>query len=136
MSILEVPTYPLVTPETFLWGLTYYTAGPVAGFADHRRVFDTQNAYLRRKGVRTRSPMEVNMPADVTWERALQLDLAMVLTDCGGIIMLDHWTHSRGANLELFLCQKLGYPAYKLSHYVDHAELTSVPAMEVEEYLL
>jgi hypothetical protein len=135
---LETLIHPLEIPDNFDTSLVYYTACAVSGIEHFNKpFFAQQNAYLRAEQIETRSPMEIKMPADVTWQEAMRLDLSMVLAECRGIIMLEGWIHSPGANLELYLCQRLEYPSWSLVHYgTSRAELIRLPKFRPEELKL
>jgi len=98
--------------------VTYYLCGPMSGIPDFNYpAFEIAAKLLRSSGFTIISPHE-NFPPDgaESWENYMRTDIGSLVT-CDGIILLDGWTKSRGAQLEAMLALNLGLRA--LTFYRD-----------------
>lgn len=89
----------------------WYLAGPMSGIPEcNYPAFDKTCKILRELGYNISSPHE-NFPVkdDSRWLECLRHDLRTV-TECQGIILMEGWTKSRGARLELHIALSLEMP--------------------------
>lgn len=94
--------------------MTYYLAGPMAGYAEHNfPLFEAVATRLRGQGYDIRSPHEVDhgetpeQRGSKPYAEYLKKDFLLMLT-CDGIILLPGWQQSRGATAELNLAVTTG----------------------------
>jgi hypothetical protein len=91
-----------------------YISGQITGL--DIRVAENAFEYMANKlalaGFEAVNPMTV-LPYDpkYTWHDYMAEDLKVLLY-CDGILMLDNWTNSKGAKIELAVAQGLGLPVY------------------------
>lgn len=90
-----------------------YVAGPMTGLPDYNRpAFREATRLLELNGFTVLSPeRDHGIPADqqqtAEWEDWMRADLRLV-TRADGLALLDGWTRSRGAQLEVTVAQGLG----------------------------
>lgn len=90
----------------------WYLCGPMSGIPEQNYPeFRRCTALLRSHGFNIVSPHETmpNPDGGIPWEVCLKQDLN-TLTRCHGVIVLDGWTRSRGARLEVGTALALGMP--------------------------
>ncbi len=92
----------------------WYLSGPMSGIKDHNYpAFTASCILLRDLEWDIVSPQEEHpfiKDGDSTleeWQERLRLDIKLIL-DCQGIILLQGWSKSRGAQLECYVALKLG----------------------------
>lgn len=90
-----------------------YLSGKITGTSDAPERFGTAQTALAVAGYTVVNPLEVTQ-AD-TWESCMRDDIKALL-DCDGIVMLEGWERSRGAQLELHIAEALGMPIYTLAY--------------------
>jgi Domain of unknown function (DUF4406) len=86
-----------------------YISGPMTGYPDHNYpAFAEVAETLRAQGYTVISPHEL-ASGDLTrtWAEYLREDLKAML-DCHGIVVLEGWQNSRGAQLEHHVAEALG----------------------------
>ena len=81
--------------------MKYYISGPISGTKDYMERFAEAEKQLKKKGYSVVNPAAVNamLPADTTYEEYMRMAMTM-LEMCDGIVMLDGWRNSIGANRE------------------------------------
>ena len=81
--------------------MKYYISGPISGTKDYMERFAAAEKQLKEKGYSVVNPAAVNamLPEDTTYEEYMRMALTM-LGMCDGIVMLDGWRDSIGANRE------------------------------------
>ncbi len=91
-----------------------YLSGPMSGKADNNIPEFTRVAgILRARGVEVLCPHEiVQEAANKTWEDYVKADLIAMLQRCHSVARLKGWRQSRGAKIESYVADKLGYPIY------------------------
>jgi hypothetical protein len=88
--------------------LKYYLSGAITHQTNFKEYFARYEAELRDKGVTDIfNPAAIEWPEDVKWETCLKYDLKF-LVDCDCIVLLPNWRLSRGAQLEIYVAEKLG----------------------------
>lgn len=97
--------------------ITYYLSGPMHGIPlQNYPAFQAACDNLRSAGYRILSPHEKDTSAtaaeSVSWEAHLREDLTLLLSSCGGVILLPGWPTSAGARLELTVALALSMPIY------------------------
>ena len=92
-----------------------YIAGPMTGLSDFNYpAFHQAAATLRAAGHDVINPAENPKPACGTWQGYMRMSVAQVAA-VDGIAMLPDWEHSKGANLELYIAERLGLSVMMLS---------------------
>jgi hypothetical protein len=95
-----------------------YLAGPMTGLPEFNYpAFHAEAARLRALGFEVVSPAEIN-PEGGTWHECMRRDVAMMVT-CDQIATLPGWTNSPGAQLEVYIGQRLGIDASHASNFTD-----------------
>ena len=81
--------------------MRYYISGPVTGTEGYMERFRAAEEHLKSLGYSVINPGSVNsmMPEDTTWEEYMEMSMKM-LEMCDGIVLLNGWKHSAGANRE------------------------------------
>lgn len=96
-----------------------YLSGPMTGVPDlNRPAFNAAADQLRAMGMKVINPAE--LPDVATWEEAMRIDLAQLVTDCHALIMLPGWHTSKGALIEIYVAAALKMPRIE---YTDTAAL-------------
>lgn len=88
---------------------TVYLAGPMTGLPDYNFPAFTKAAkHLRDQGINVCSPHELH-DGDTTQSHQFYMRYALkALLDCDEIALLDGWTHSVGAQLEVYVAATCG----------------------------
>ena len=111
----------------------FYLSGPMSGLPEYNYpAFDRAAEKLRAKGYTVATPTEVgsNLEAKYKAERfSLSYQQYMsaniiALLDCNAIILLPGWSGSRGAKLEQYIAQTLGFDEFYYSERNGKATLT------------
>ena len=85
-----------------------YISGPMTGIPDlNFPAFNMAAAMLRKAGIETVNPAEINPDSAMSWEQCMRADIK-ALCDCDALAMLPGWEKSRGAHLEVHLAHRLG----------------------------
>lgn len=97
-----------------------YVAGPASGYPDHNRpAFEAAALELSLAGFEAVNPLRLGADQQGWhWEHYLHRALREMLT-CHGVAMLEGWTGSRGATLEVGLAQRLGMEAFPVEHWLE-----------------
>ena len=104
--------------------MKWYLCGPMSGLPEQNYpAFREACVLLRSAGLVIVSPHETmhNPDGGIPWEVCLKHDLN-TLTRCHGVIVLDGWTQSRGARLEVGTALALGMQI--LTFYKDACLMT------------
>jgi hypothetical protein len=89
-----------------------YISGKITGIeAQAAQLFEQAETDIRNAGFEPVNPMKLNHNHDKSWESYMKADLKALL-DCDGIFMLNNWTDSKGALIELDLALKLKIPIH------------------------
>lgn len=100
--------------------LTYYIAGPMTGIPEYNfPAFDAALECLGKEGIKCVSPHQIDHGETTETRRHLPYQTYLragfkLLLDCGGIILLKGWTHSRGTRHELHIARALHFPVFTL----------------------
>lgn len=95
-----------------------YVAGPMTGLPDHNfPAFNEAADKLRKMGYHVENPADHGVVEGAGWEDYLRADLAK-LTTCSHIYLLQGWSNSRGARLEVQVAKALGIHIW----YGEYAE--------------
>jgi len=96
-----------------------YITGPMTGMPElNFPAFNEASLLLRSWGHVVVNPAELNPDPTTPWQECMRADIR-ALCDCTHIIMLDGWTGSKGAKLELYVAEQLGL---KVEHMHNLAE--------------
>ena len=90
---------------------TVYISGPMSGLPNFNRgLFDyAENILVSSFGIRKIiNPGKV--PADWTWEQAMEKDIDDVTNLATHLVLLSGWEISRGARIEVKIALELGLP--------------------------
>jgi len=92
-----------------------YIAGPMSGIEDHNfPAFNRAADRLKEAGYEVENPADHGADGYFTWADYMKLDIPLMLK-CDGVALLDGWTHSKGACLEVYIADALEMPR----RYVD-----------------
>ncbi|GIZ10004.1 DUF4406 domain-containing protein [Flavobacterium sp. UMI-01] len=88
-----------------------YIAGKVTGLPQEECTmnFDVAQAAIEKIGYEAVNPLKVVNDWNASWEVAMRKCIA-ALMECDLILMLDNYTNSPGARIELDLAKRLGIP--------------------------
>jgi hypothetical protein len=95
-----------------------YLSGPMTGIKDkNKNAFQNGTMQLRAKGYKVINPWELDMAIpQPSWAECLRRDI-VALMRCNGVATLPGWKKSRGANLEVYIAQSLGWPVHSVSYW-------------------
>jgi hypothetical protein len=100
--------------------LRIYIAGPMTGLPDlNRASFAAAAEEIKALGHEPVNPHDLH-PGEVTWEQAMRVDIA-ALVKCDAVLMLEHWSFSRGATLEHHIASRLSMPVAEAPHLLSIA---------------
>jgi hypothetical protein len=85
----------------------WYLSGSVTNDPDFRDKFAYAEYQLRKRGLKVLNPVKHEKDGK-KWSYYLRKDLKKLLK-CQGIILLDDWTNSKRARLELKVAEELGF---------------------------
>ena len=88
----------------------YYISGKVTGDKDFRKKFQEAEEWLVKHKHKVVNPVKDEADGK-EWQYYLKKDLQKLLS-CTAIILLNDWEESRGARLEKFVAEELGYEVY------------------------
>jgi len=87
-----------------------YISGPMTGIKDFNfPAFNKVADKLRAEGYEVLNPAEHGTGED--WDYYMRKDIKMV-ADCDMVVVLEGWSKSRGAKIEVFLAAQLGIPIF------------------------
>lgn len=113
-----------------------YVSGKIAGIPEPEAIENFLKACndLLDAGYETLNPFEIGNCSDRepfpcrgddhytmgthTWECYLRYDIMWMLP-CDGVALLDNWTTSKGAVLELFVARQCGLPVKTVSDWIN-----------------
>jgi hypothetical protein len=80
--------------------------------------FHAEAARLRTLGFEVENPAENPLPADAPWHLCMRAAVRQLVT-CDQIATLPGWANSPGAQLEVYIGQRLGIDASHASNFTD-----------------
>lgn len=84
-----------------------YLSGPMTGLPEYNfPAFFAEAERLRGLGFDVVNPAEIN-PDGGTWEECMRRDVALLVT-CDHVATLPGWDKSQGAQLEVYIADRLG----------------------------
>lgn len=103
---------------------SYYLAGPMSGLPNFNRdAFVEAARLLRENGYEVLNPVEMDLiygsweeAIKRPWQEHLARDVDTVVNKADGVILLDGWETSRGANLEVRLARTFDKPIYRYGY--------------------
>lgn len=111
----------------------YYLSGPMSGLPEYNYpAFDRAAEKLRAKGYTVVTPTEVGSDLEtklgaerfsLSYQQYVNANI-IALLDCNAIILLPGWSGSRGAKLEQYIAQTLGFDEFYYSERNGTATLT------------
>lgn len=85
-----------------------YISGKISGIENKAfEIFERAEEKLKLEGFDVVNPMKINHQHDNSWESYMKEDIKS-LCDCDAIYMLNNWSDSKGAKIELDLAMSLG----------------------------
>lgn len=94
----------------------WYVSGPMTGLPEYNfPEFHRVTALLESYGFTVSNPAAKGEISDWEWSDYLRWDL-MELIRCRGVVLLDGWEGSKGAQLETHVAHALGMP---ILHYTE-----------------
>lgn len=102
-----------------------YIAGPMTGYPElNYPAFNEAEAKLKAAGYETRNPVDAEKfrseGDDPTWQWYMKHALYFLLGS-EGVATLPLWQRSRGAQLEVHVAGKLGYPIRTVDEWLEMA---------------
>lgn len=86
-----------------------YLSGPMTGIEEFNYPeFNRVAQELREKGLEVVNPAEIEPIGTGTWEDYMKADIK-ALVECDTVAVLNGWKNSKGAKLEVYLGQLLGF---------------------------
>ena len=97
-----------------------YLAGPMTGLPEFNYpAFNAEAARLRALGYEVENPAENPLPADAPWNECLRVAVRQMLT-CDVVATLPNWQDSPGAQLEVYIADRLGIGACPSHALTEH----------------
>ena len=97
-----------------------YLSGPMSAYKDlnfNYPAFNKAERHLRMRGRRVVNPAGLpGSPDGLKWNDCIRRDLLLMLEKANSIILLPHWDISTGAEVELYVANKLGW---EVEHFHD-----------------
>lgn len=86
-----------------------YISGPITGIPDlNKNEFEKYENILTRTGYEVVNPLKlIKENEKYQWQHYMSIDISMMMT-CDTIVVLDNWSQSRGAKIEVSLSYFLG----------------------------
>lgn len=101
-------------------GKAIYLAGPMTGYPDYNfPAFAEARKKLRSLGAEVHCPAELGQVEEWEWEQYMRRDLIAMLTNCRAVVVLEGWSRSRGAQMEVNIAAKLRMPVLSLSEAIE-----------------
>lgn len=99
-----------------------YISGPMTGIKDKNfPAFEDATMHLRNAGYQVVSPHELESElVRFTWEDCLRRDIQAEMA-CHSIATLPGWKKSKGAKLEVYIAQALGYEVHTINYWLKEA---------------
>lgn len=98
--------------------LKYYISGPISGYKNkNQEAFEEAQAAILQLGINAVTPFDLNIvePAPPTdWVANMKRDIRFVTT-VDGIVVIDGWKDSKGANVEVAIARIFEIPIYELN---------------------
>lgn len=102
--------------------ITLYLSGPMTGLLNlNRPAFFRAERELRQLGYDIVNPARVHGPDTWDWSDYVRADLLAMLSFCSGVATLPHWEQSKGANLEVLVAGRLGWPVQSVDAWITAA---------------
>jgi hypothetical protein len=94
---------------------TVYISGPISNIPNHNReAFAAASKLLIEKGYVPVNPLEIISDQGASWSECMKADIAELMR-CDGVFVLDGWTKSKGASLEVLIASRLFIPVFDSS---------------------
>lgn len=106
--------------------MKYYISGPISGYRNkNREAFEEAAAVVKQLGLNPVTPFDLDVvepcnPKD--WVSNMKRDIRFVTT-VDGVVVIDDWEKSKGAQMEVYVAYMFDIPIWKLS---DEGELEPV----------
>ena len=95
-----------------------YVCGPMTGRKDmNRPAFKAARERLRKAGFEVVCPVELNRGMETGWCACMKRDVAAMM-GCDALAVLDGWTESDGAKIEVALARELSMPQWGVEWWV------------------
>ena len=119
--------------------LKYYVSGPITGYANkNREAFEEAQTAILQLGILAVTPFDLNIvePAPATdWVANMKRDIRFVTT-VDGVVVIDGWEKSKGANWEVAIAAIFNIPIYRLNYEGQLIALYIVPELSLDEITL
>ena len=102
-----------------------YLAGPMTGFPEFNyRAFNAEAARLRSLGYRVENPAENPLPAEAPWHQCMRAAIRHLVV-CDVVATLPGWDKSPGAQLEVYLADRLEIPSVEAATLTEYQVMPS-----------
>jgi hypothetical protein len=96
-----------------------YISGPMTGLPGlNFPAFHAEAARLRAIGYDVVNPAELSPDQNASWHQCMRRDLAALLT-CDTLALLEGWTTSAGAHLEMHVAHRVGMEIVIASEVIE-----------------
>lgn len=103
-----------------------YIAGPMTGIEQFNYpAFNAAAARLRAMGYEVENPAEIDLPPGKEWHEYMRHAIPKLLK-CTMVGVLDGWTQSKGARLEIEIAERLGMPVFHVDNLQEQIAALSV----------
>jgi hypothetical protein len=99
--------------------MNIYISGKITGDSGYRKKFSEAEKSLKDAGYDTFNPATLCIP-DGEWLAAMRKALCLML-ESEGVALLDDWSESKGAKIEVRLARGLGIPVKPLRKWLKAA---------------
>jgi nucleoside 2-deoxyribosyltransferase len=97
-----------------------YLAGPMTGLPEFNYpAFNAEAARLRALGYQVENPAENPLPAEAPWHQCMRAAIRQMVV-CDVVATLPGWDKSRGAQLEVYLADRLEIPSIEAASLTVH----------------
>lgn len=95
-----------------------YISGKITGLSPDtcERLFSEAENRLKGFGFEPVNPLKNGLPDNSSWEQHMGRDIELLL-GCNAIYLLDNWTTSRGARIELAVAMQFDLVVFNESHF-------------------
>lgn len=95
-----------------------YISGQITGLSQevYENLFSEAEEMLEGLGFCPVNPLKNGLPETSSWEQHMGRDIELLL-GCNAIYLLDNWTTSRGARIELAVAMQCGLIIFNESHF-------------------